>query len=79
MENNLNHFDSKGNTVMVDVSEKNYIEAICSVKVEGKTGVNVTLLTIYDMCKAIDKTMEISEVYLVKKTGGKSGEFINGK
>ncbi|OOM15941.1 cyclic pyranopterin monophosphate synthase MoaC [Clostridium saccharobutylicum] len=67
--------------------EKNYIEAICTVKVEGKTGVemealtgvNVTLLTIYDMCKAIDKTMEISEVHLVKKTGGKSGAFINEK
>ncbi|MBU3100627.1 MULTISPECIES: cyclic pyranopterin monophosphate synthase MoaC [Clostridium] len=67
--------------------EKYYIEAICTVKVEGKTGVemealtgvNVTLLTIYDMCKAIDKTMEISEVYLAKKTGGKSGEFINEK
>lgn len=67
--------------------EKNYIEAICTVKVEGKTGVemealtgvNVTLLAIYDMCKAIDKTMEISEVHLVKKTGGKSGEFINEK
>ena len=67
--------------------EKNYIEAICTVKVEGKTGVemealtgvNVTLLTIYDMCKAIDKTMEISEVHLAKKTGGKSGEFINEK
>ena len=67
--------------------EKKYIEAICTVKVEGKTGVemesltgvNVTLLTIYDMCKAIDKTMEISEIHLVKKTGGKSGEFINEK
>ncbi len=67
--------------------EKQYIEAICTVKVEGKTGVemealtgvNVTLLTIYDMCKAIDKTMEISEVHLVRKTGGKSGEFINDK
>ncbi|OOM09159.1 cyclic pyranopterin monophosphate synthase MoaC [Clostridium saccharobutylicum] len=67
--------------------EENYIQAICTVKVEGKTGVemealtgvNVTLLTIYDMCKAIDKTMEISEVHLTRKTGGKSGEFINEK
>ena len=70
------------------INEKeNYIEAICTVKVEGKTGVemealtgvNVALLTIYDMCKAIDKTMEISEVHLTRKTGGKSGEFINEK
>ncbi|WP_160684481.1 cyclic pyranopterin monophosphate synthase MoaC [Clostridium sp. C2-6-12] len=160
MENKLTHFDSKGNAVMVDVSEKeitsrtaiakgkiyvnkeiieavlndkvekgdvlgvariagimackktldlipmchplminkctidfrvneenNYIEAICTAKIDGKTGVemealtgvNIALLTIYDMCKAIDKTMEISEIHLVKKTGGKSGEFINDK
>jgi cyclic pyranopterin phosphate synthase len=67
--------------------EQSYVEAICTVKVEGKTGVemealtgvNITLLTIYDMCKAIDKTMEISEIYLEKKTGGKSGEFLNEK
>lgn len=160
MENRFNHFDSKGNAIMVDVSEKNvtertaiakgkiyvnsevmdavlnqkvkkgdvlgvarvagimgvkrtsdlipmchplmiskcsvdfdinkeknYIEAICTVKVEGKTGVemealtgvNITLLTIYDMCKAIDKTMEISDIHLLKKTGGKSGDFLNEK
>lgn len=67
--------------------QENYIEAICTVKVEGKTGVemealtgvNITLLTIYDMCKAIDKAMEISNVHLAKKTGGKSGDFINKK
>lgn len=67
--------------------EKNYIEAVCTAKVNGKTGVemealtgvNIALLTIYDMCKAIDKTMEISEVHLSKKTGGKSGDFINEK
>lgn len=65
--------------------EKNYIEAICTAKVDGKTGVemealtgvNIALLTIYDMCKAIDKGMEISEIHLAKKLGGKSGEFIN--
>ncbi|AJH00204.1 cyclic pyranopterin monophosphate synthase accessory protein [Clostridium beijerinckii] len=75
-------------SVDFDVNEENnYIEVVCTAKVQGKTGVemealtgvNVTLLTIYDMCKAIDKTMEISEVHLAKKTGGKSGEFINEK
>ena len=57
----------------------------CTVKVTGKTGVemealtgvSVALLTIYDMCKAMDKSMEISEIYLVKKTGGKSGNVYN--
>jgi|GEM_PF-6622362 len=78
MEKKFSHFDSKGNAVMVDVSEKN-ITLRTGVEMEALTGVNVTLITIYDMCKAIDKTMEISEVHLAKKTGGKSGEFINDK
>lgn len=64
--------------------EKGEILARCLVKVSGKTGVEmealtgvtVTLLTIYDMCKAMDRTMEISEVYLEEKEGGKSGHFI---
>ena len=59
----------------------------CTVKVTGKTGVemealtgvSVALLTVYDMCKAMDKTMEIGEIYLVKKTGGKSGNVYNEK
>lgn len=60
------------------------IKAIATVKVTGLTGVemealhavSVSLLTIYDMCKAIDKRMEISEIHLDKKSGGKSGQFI---
>lgn len=54
----------------------------CKVKVTGKTGVemealtgvSVALLTIYDMCKAMDKFMEIEEIHLLRKTGGKSGD-----
>lgn len=54
----------------------------CKVKVTGKTGVemealtgvSVALLTIYDMCKAMDKFMEIREIHLLRKTGGKSGD-----
>lgn len=156
MNNELNHFDSKGNAIMVDVTEKNVtqrqaiargkifvnketydrilqgnmakgdvlavarvagimatkktselipmchpliltksqidfefneeeksITAISLVKLAGQTGVemealtgvNVALLTIYDMCKAIDKNMVISDIHLVEKTGGKSGKF----
>jgi len=53
------------------------------VKVEGKTGVEmealtavaVAALTIYDMCKAVDKSMVISDICLLKKTGGKSGTY----
>ena len=156
MEKNFTHFDSEGNAIMVDVSEKevtsrtavatgtirvnseimdaiinqkvkkgdvlgvariagimgvkntstliplchtlllqkcsidfeldekqNEIKATCIVKTDGKTGVEmealtgvtVTLLTIYDMCKAIDKGMELGEIHLVRKSGGKSGDF----
>ena len=57
------------------------IETRCTAKTTGKTGVemealtgvNVALLTIYDMCKAVDKGMEINEVHLLHKSGGKSG------
>ena len=45
---------------------------------EALTGVSVTLLTIYDMCKAIDKGMELDEIHLVHKEGGKSGVYDRG-
>ncbi len=59
------------------------IRAECTVKTDGKTGVEMealtgvstALLTIYDMCKAIDKRMLIHEIHLVEKHGGKSGDF----
>ena len=59
--------------------KKNQIEVTATVGCSGKTGVemesltavSVSLLTIYDMCKAVDKNMEIKEIYLLSKTGGK--------
>lgn len=47
------------------------------VEMEALTGATIALLTIYDMCKAVDKSMEIRAVYLVKKNGGKSGDYRN--
>lgn len=63
--------------------EQGRIHTFCTVKTDGKTGVEmealtgvqVTLLTIYDMCKAIDKHMVMTDIHLVEKTGGKSGDF----
>ena len=43
---------------------------------EALTAVSVAALTIYDMCKAVDKSMVIGEIRLLKKTGGKSGIYI---
>jgi len=60
------------------------VEIEASVRVSGKTGVemeamtavSVAGLTIYDMCKAVDREMSLGEIRLVKKSGGKSGTFI---
>ena len=45
------------------------------VEMEALTAVQIALLTIYDMCKAVDRGMTITDVGLVSKTGGKSGEW----
>ena len=63
--------------------EKCQVRAVCTVKCTGRTGVEMetltgvttALLTVYDMCKAIDRRMEISDVRLLHKEGGKSGVF----
>lgn len=63
--------------------EAGEIKAVCRVQVDGKTGVEMealtgvaaALLTIYDMCKAIDKRMRIRDIHLVEKSGGRSGNF----
>ncbi len=65
--------------------EKPFIRCVCTAKLRGQTGVemealtgvNVALLTVYDMCKAIDKGMVITDIHLMEKTGGKSGHYKN--
>ncbi len=62
---------------------KGQIHSFCRAKTTGKTGVEmealtgvqISLLTIYDMCKAVDKKMVMSDIRLVSKSGGKSGTF----
>jgi len=46
------------------------------VEMEALTAVSIAALTIYDMCKSYDRAMTISDVYLLKKSGGKSGTFV---
>ncbi len=63
------------------------IETVATVKLRGKTGVEMealtaaaaACLTIYDMCKAIDRAMIIDKIYLIDKEGGKSGHFKRGQ
>lgn len=67
-----------------DINEvENYIQIYSTTKCIGKTGVemealssvSIAALTIYDMCKAIDKSMIIGDIRLLEKTGGKSGNY----
>lgn len=71
-------------SVDFEILEESFaVKALCSVSTTGKTGaemealtgVNAALLTIYDMCKAINKSMVMTDIHLVSKTGGKSGDF----
>ncbi len=73
-------------SVSVDLTcdaERNAVEISATCKLEGKTGVEmealtavaVAALTVYDMCKAVDRGMRISDIRLVHKAGGKSGTF----
>jgi len=68
-------FEKKGDDIlyvqcMVKTTERTGVE------MEALTGVSVACLTVYDMCKAIEKGIEIGPIRLLKKTGGKSGTFI---
>ena len=76
----LSHVD-----IQLNVDEKEqFVHCVVEVKTAGKTGVEmealtavqVTLLTIYDMCKAMDRGMMMTDIGLVKKVGGKSGEWL---
>jgi cyclic pyranopterin phosphate synthase len=59
----------------IDIEAKAKIKAQTGVEMEAFVAVATACLTIYDMCKAIDRGMVISNIHLVKKTGGKSGTY----
>lgn len=69
-----------GIDIDINIIDKEQLEILCTVEIEGKTGVEmealtgatVAGLTVYDMCKAISQKMVLKEVKLVEKTGGKS-------
>lgn len=65
--------DSEKNEIIITATSK--VVHKTGVEMEALTGVSITALTIYDMCKAVDKRMVIGDIHLVKKLGGKSGEF----
>lgn len=60
----------------VDIQVKVKMAGKTGVEMEALTGASIAALTIYDMCKAVDKNMVISDIKVMKKTGGKSGTYI---
>ncbi|MBT3907342.1 MAG: cyclic pyranopterin monophosphate synthase MoaC [Rhodospirillales bacterium] len=67
------HCDEANNAVEIEATCK--LKGRTGVEMEALTAVNVAALTVYDMCKAVDRGMQITDVRLIHKAGGKSGEF----
>ena len=75
---------TKVNVELTPNSEKNCIEITATAKMNGRTGVemealtaaSIAALTVYDMCKAVDRFMTIDNVQLLEKKGGKSGHWV---
>ena len=75
---------TKVNVELTPKSEKNCIEITATAKLNGRTGVemealtaaSIAALTVYDMCKAVDRFMTIDNVQLLEKKGGKSGHWV---
>ena len=66
-------YDEKGSRIQIESKVK--IKGMTGVEMEALTAVAAAALTIYDMCKAVDREMVISEILLLEKRGGKSGTF----
>jgi cyclic pyranopterin phosphate synthase len=63
----------------VEITARVSASARTGVEMEALTAVALAALTIYDMCKALDKGMEITDIHLVEKIGGKSGHYVRRK
>lgn len=66
--------DDRNNAIQIKATAR--IVGQTGVEMEALTAVSVAALTIYDMCKSHDRTMRISDIYLLEKSGGKSGQFL---
>jgi len=67
-------FDREASSIEIEATAR--IVAKTGVEMEALTAVSVAALTIYDMCKAVDRAMVIDGIRLIRKSGGKSGEFV---
>ncbi|MDC3091419.1 cyclic pyranopterin monophosphate synthase MoaC [Rickettsiales bacterium] len=69
------NFSERDNSIIINSIVKTTENT--GVEMEALTAVNIAALTIYDMCKSLDKNIEISQIKLKYKSGGKSGKYIN--
>ena len=74
---NLSHIDVdlRPKRDHIEITATARIAAQTGVEMEALTAVSVAALTVYDMTKALDKAIEIQDLYLLEKTGGKSGDY----
>ena len=63
-------------TATIDIEATVRVTGKTGVEMEALTAVSATALTIYDMCKAVDRGIKISDIRLLRKSGGKSGDFV---
>lgn len=75
IESNLKNTDADFETAILVVSATVVAEQKTGVEMEAFTAVSVACLTVYDMCKSVDRSMRVTNIQLEKKSGGKSGEF----
>ena len=66
---------AEGESCSILIEAEASVQARTGVEMEALTAVSVTALTIYDMCKSVDRGMSIEQIHLVEKTGGKSGHY----
>ncbi|QTA79056.1 Molybdopterin biosynthesis protein C [Desulfonema limicola] len=69
--------DPETNSILIKAAAK--IIDQTGIEMEAITAVSIAALTIYDMCKSYDREITISDIYLIEKSGGKSGTFIRGR
>lgn len=69
------NFELNENSNTIEIYSFVKTNSVTGVEMEALTAVNIAALTIYDMCKSIDKSIKINNIHLITKTGGKSGNY----
>ena len=72
-------FFPKANPPSIEIESEVSLIGRTGAEMESLMAVSIAALTVYDMCKSIDKTIEIDQIFLIEKSGGKTGHFIRKK